>query len=69
MSCARNLVGLSEVANLGPWPWACLEIMGSLTPDYFDFPTGSSAHRGAALAAVAMAAVRAVFDLRRSRQV
>ena len=40
-----------------------------LTPGYFDFQAGSSARRGAALAAGAVAAVRAVFDLRRSRQV
>ena len=39
---------------------------GALTPGYFDLPAGSSAGRGAALAAGAVAAVRAVFDLRRS---
>ena len=38
----------------------------ALTPGYFDLPAGSSAGRGAALAAGAVAAVRAVFDLRRS---
>ena len=41
-------------------------ITSALTPGYFDLPAGSSAGRGAALAAGAVAAVRAVFDLRRS---
>ena len=43
-----------------------LSITSDLTPGYFDFQAGSSARRGAALAAGAVAAVRAVFDLRRS---
>ena len=43
-----------------------LRTTGALTPGYFDLPAGSSAGRGAALAAGAVAAVRAVFDLRRS---
>ena len=43
-----------------------LATLVALTPGYFDLPAGSSAGRGAALAAGAVAAVRAVFDLRRS---
>ena len=43
-----------------------ISITSALTPGYFDLPAGSSAGRGAALAAGAVAAVRAVFDLRRS---
>ena len=45
---------------------ACAVTTDALTPGYFDLPAGSSAGRGAALAAGAVAAVRAVFDLRRS---
>ena len=51
------------------WICATLSTTSDLTPGYFDFQAGSSARRGAALAAGAVAAVRAVFDLRRSRQV
>ena len=61
-----------SVSELAPLMRPATGTAGStsdLTPGYFDLPAGSSARRGAALPAAAVAAVRAVFDLRRSRQV
>ena len=58
-SDAKNRILMTDGASLD-------RSTSALTPGYFDLPAGSSAGRGAALAAGAVAAVRAVFDLRRS---
>ena len=70
VGCEVAAPALCEVAVIGARAWIAASevaaITSALTPGYFDFPAGSSARRGAALAAAAVAAVRAVFDLRRS---
>ena len=60
-----SVVAAKAIGEQG-WMDGSLSITSALTPGYFDLPAGSSAGHGAALAAGAVAAVRAVFDLRRS---